>query len=77
VGTLGIFTPSLFVVLLTVPYFDRLRQSLFFRRAVRGVLATFVGLLLAVAVNFALVISWTIPTGILALQRHLVHYATA
>jgi len=65
VGTLGIFTPSLFIVLLTLPYFDRLRQSLLFRRAVRGVLATFVGLLLAVAVNFALVISWTIPSVIL------------
>ena len=66
VGTLGIFTPSLFVVLLTVPYFDRLRQSLLFRRAVRGVLATFVGLLAAVAVNFALSIAWSIPSVILA-----------
>jgi chromate transporter len=66
VGTVGIFAPSLLVVLVTVPYFDRLRHSLLFRRAVRGVLATFVGLLLAVSVSFAVVIPWSIPAVILA-----------
>ena len=66
IGTLGVFTPSLLAVLVTVPYFDRLRCSILFRRAVRGVLATFVGLLSAVAVNFALTVSWSIPAAILA-----------
>jgi chromate transporter len=49
-----------------VPYFDRLQRSLFFRRALRGVLVSFVGLLAAVTVNFALAISWSIPAAILA-----------
>jgi chromate transporter len=66
VATVAIFTPSFLMVLATVPYFDRLQQSLLFRRAIRGVLASFVGLLLAVAVDFGLAVSWTIPGAILA-----------
>ena len=66
VGTVSIFTPSFLMVLAMVPYFDRLQRSLLFRRALRGVLVSFVGLLAAVAVNFALAISWSIPAAILA-----------
>jgi len=46
------------MVLITVPYFDRLQRSLLFRRALRGILASFVGLLLAVAVHFAIAVPW-------------------
>jgi len=66
VGTVGIFTPSFLMVLVAVPYFDRLQHSLLFRRALRGILASFVGLLVAVAINFGLAVSWTIPGIILA-----------
>jgi len=66
VGTVGIFTPSFLMVLLTVPYFDRLQHSLWFRRALRGVLASFVGLLVAVAINFGLAVSWSIPAVLIA-----------
>jgi chromate transporter len=65
-GTIGIFTPSFLMVLVTVPYFDRLQHSLWFRRALRGVLASFVGLLVAVAVNFGLAVSWSIPAILIA-----------
>ncbi len=61
VGTFAIFTPSFLMVLLTVPYFERLQHSLWFRRALRGVLASFVGLLVAVALNFGLSVAWSIP----------------
>jgi len=67
VGTIGIFTPSFLMVLVTVPYFDRLQHSLWFRRAIRGVLASFVGLLVAVAINFGIAASWSIPAAVLAL----------
>jgi len=67
VGTIGIFTPSFLMVLVTVPYFDRLQHSLWFRRALRGVLASFVGLLVAVAINFGIAASWSIPAAVLAL----------
>ena len=66
-GTIGIFTPSFLMVLVTVPYFVRLQHSLWFRRALRGVLASFVGLLVAVAINFGIAASWSIPAAVLAL----------
>lgn len=66
VATAGIFTPSFLMVLLTVPYFDRLQHSRLFRRALRGVLVSFVGLLLAVAINFSLAVSWDMAAIILA-----------
>jgi len=59
VGTLGIFTTSFLVLLLALPYFDRLNNLPWFRRAVRGILIAFVGLLLAVTVQFALAIPWS------------------
>jgi chromate transporter len=64
VGTVAVFSPSFLMVLITVPYFDRLQHSVLFRRALRGILASFVGLLLAVTVQFAIAASWTVP-GIL------------
>jgi chromate transporter len=66
-STLAIFSPSFLMVLLTVPYLDRLQGSLLFRRALRGVLASFVGLLLAVTVQFSLAVSWTGRSLLLAL----------
>lgn len=59
VSTVAIFVPSFLMVLITVPYLDHLRGSLLFRCALRGVLASFVGLLLAVTVQFAVATSWT------------------
>jgi len=67
VGTIGIFTPSFLMVLVTVPYLDRLQHSLWFRRALRGVLASFVGLLVAVAISFGFAVSWSILAVVLAL----------
>ena len=59
VATVAVFSPSFLIVLVTVPYFDRLQRSLVFRRALRGVLASFVGLLLAVTIQFAMAAPWT------------------
>ncbi len=59
VGTVSIFTPSLFLLLLIVPFFDRLQHSIFLQRALRGVLISFVGLLLAVTIRFGLAVHWT------------------
>ena len=66
VGTVAIFSPSFLMVLITVPYLDRLQNALLFRRALRGALASFVGLLLAVTVQFAIAASWTAPSILLA-----------
>jgi len=59
VGTVSIFTPSLFLLLLVVPYFDRLQHSPVLQRILRGVLISFVGLLLSVTIHFGLAVHWT------------------
>ena len=59
IGTIFIFTPSLFLLLLVVPYFDRLEHNVYLQRGLRGVLVSFVGLLLAVTIRFAIAIHWT------------------
>jgi chromate transporter len=66
VGTVAVFSPSFLMLLITVPYFDRLQHSLLFRRALRGILASFVGLLLAVTIQFCTAVSWTAPSVFLA-----------
>ncbi len=67
VGTVAIFSPSFLMVLIMVPYFDLLQRSVVFRRALRGILASFVGLLLAVTAHFTIATSWTTRSVILAL----------
>ncbi|OGG44039.1 MAG: hypothetical protein A3F84_27925 [Candidatus Handelsmanbacteria bacterium RIFCSPLOWO2_12_FULL_64_10] len=49
-----------------MPYFDRLRASLAFNRAIGGILCSFVGLLLTVTVRFALNAHWDLPRILLA-----------
>jgi chromate transporter len=66
VGTIAIFTPSFLMVLISAAYFDRLQHSPLFRQALRGVLASFVGLLVAVSVNFGLAVSWSVPAAEIA-----------
>jgi chromate transporter len=65
-ATLGIFTPSLVILLAAVPFLDKLRHSPPFRRAIRGVLASFVGLLGSVTLLFGLAVPWGLSTGLLA-----------
>jgi chromate transporter len=67
IGTVAVFSPSFLMVLITVPYLDRMQHALPLRRALRGILASFVGLLLAVTVQFAVAASWTGRTIFMAL----------
>ncbi len=66
VGTISIFTPSLFLLLLVVPYFDRMQHNASLQRALRGVLVSFVGLLLAVTIRFGLAVHWTPLSALIA-----------
>jgi chromate transporter len=58
VATVGVFAPSFLIVVGILPHFDRLRASPHFNRAITGILASFVGLLLTVVVRFALQVQW-------------------
>jgi len=67
IATLAIFAPSLTLLIAAVPHFDRLQGSDPVQRAVHGILASFVGLLVAVTLRFALATAWSVPLGVLTL----------
>jgi chromate transporter len=58
VATLAVFSPSFILLIGTAPWFDRLRSSPMFTRAIRGILCSFVGLLFTVTIRFAMNIEW-------------------
>jgi chromate transporter len=66
IATIFIFLPSFMLLVGIEPYFSRLRRSLYFNRAVQGVLCSFVGLLISVAIQFSMKISWDMPRILLA-----------
>lgn len=66
IATIFIFLPSFMLLVGIEPYFSGLRRSLYFNRAVQGILYSFVGLLISVAIQFAMKISWDIPRILLA-----------
>jgi chromate transporter len=59
-ATIAIFTPSFTILILGTKFFDRLRGSALFSRAIKGILASFVGLLLYVTVKFGLAVPWNL-----------------
>jgi chromate transporter len=61
VATIAIFLPSFLILVGVAPWFDRLRTSPWFTRAIGGVLCSFVGLLFTVTVRFALNVHWDWP----------------
>ena len=58
IATLSIFLPSVLMVIGIAPYFDKLRTLRHFNKAIGGILCSFVGLLLAVTLRFALHVPW-------------------
>ncbi len=66
VATVAILFPSFVVLVLALPWFDRLQMSARFRGATHGALASFVGLLGAAACRFAFAVDWTVVTVLLA-----------
>jgi chromate transporter len=68
VATLSVFLPSFLIVNAITPYFDKLRRSIYFSRAIGAILCSFVGLLLTVTFRFGANIPWDIPRGLLAVS---------
>jgi len=66
VGTAGIFLPSIFVVLLAEPWFRRYRFSPVFKGITGALVLSFVGLLVAVAIQFGRALTWNAPLIFLA-----------
>ena len=65
-ATITVFLPSFVMVVGVMPYFDRLRASAWFHRLMSGILASFVGLLLSVTIQFALDVPWDAARIVLA-----------
>ncbi|MBV5331872.1 chromate transporter, partial [bacterium] len=65
VGTVSVFTPSLIMLTLAVPYVDRIQSHSLFKRGMHGILVSFVGLLLSVTIRFILTVHWGVPEGLL------------
>ena len=60
IATVAAFSPSFVLLILGEHIFSSLRRSILFNRAVKGILASFVGLLLFVTIKFALAVPWDI-----------------
>jgi chromate transporter len=60
VATVAIFTPSFLMVIAITPVMDRLRSSVYFVGATKGILASFIGLLFFVTVKFGLAVPWDV-----------------
>lgn len=58
VATIAIFGPSFLLLITVTPYFDRLKASPYFAKITKGVLASFAGLLLFIALKFAFEVHW-------------------
>jgi chromate transporter len=58
IATVAIFLPSFLMLISVAPWFDRVRSSPWFTRAIGGILCSFVGLLLTVTIRFALNVHW-------------------
>jgi len=67
IATVAIFLPSFLLMVAAAPYFPRLIGLPYFVEAIRGILVSFVGLLLSVTVTFALQVTWDIPHLLLAI----------
>jgi chromate transporter len=58
VATIAIFSPSFLMLIMIMPFFDRMKASPSFQRAMKGILASFAGLLLFVLLKFAFAVHW-------------------
>jgi chromate transporter len=67
VATIAILTPSFFMVIIVAPFFDRLKNSVYFMKAIDGIFASFVGLLLYVCIKFTMTVPWDIIRILLGL----------
>ncbi len=61
IATISILTPSLIMLTLAVPYFDRIEHNKLFQKAMHGIVVSFVGLLLSVTLRFIPAVPWATP----------------
>jgi chromate transporter len=73
-ATLGVFSPSFFILVLLIPYHDRLRGVEKVRMMEQGVLGSFIGMLALVLYNFGRVSLVDIPRILMATAAFIAIY---
>jgi len=71
IATMAVFLPSFLIVVGIGPYFDKLNAFPYFSKAVSGILSSFVGLLVAVTVLFALKVPWDFFRALIAVAAFI------
>ncbi len=71
VATVAIFTPSFLIIILVTPWFDRIKGNDIFQKAMRAIVCSFVGLLIAVAVLFSMAIQWQVLALLICLTAFI------
>lgn len=71
VAIIGFYTPSFILLILMTPYFSRLKSSNAFRKATKGVVSSFAGLLFFVTFTFFNVVHWDLKRSLLAIAAAL------
>jgi chromate transporter len=66
-ATIAIFTPSFILLVAAAPFFDSMGRSPLFKKALIGILASFVGLLFSVSIKFAFAVPWDLFRVLLAM----------
>jgi chromate transporter len=61
IATVAIFLPSFLILIGVAPWFEKVRSSPWFARAIGGILCSFVGLLFTVTIRFGLNVHWDWP----------------
>ncbi|UXM84656.1 chromate transporter [Methanococcus aeolicus] len=71
IATISVFTPSFIILLSTVPIFDSLKNNIIFKNIFHSILVSFVGLMIAVTIRFALSVDWTLSAVIIGLMAFI------
>ena len=73
-ATLGVFFPSFFILVVLIPYHDRLREVAKVRMMEQGVLGSFIGMLALVLYNFGRTSLIDVPSILMALGAFIAIY---
>jgi len=71
VAITAFYTPSFILLIVMTPYFSRLKSSKAFRKATKGVISSFAGLLFFVTFTFFHVVHWDMKRSLLAIAAAL------
>jgi chromate transporter len=71
---IGFYTPTFILLIVVTPYFTRLKSSRTFRKAIKGVVSSFAGLLFFVTFTFFHVVHWDLKRVLLGIAAALALY---